>query len=224
MNRRKSRAQRLRQLVDLEVAQVRAEMQKGFADAMLEVQAHMNAAREADAWDRSQNNLALTKSLDRVADALDGVGNHLALDRNDRAAQAITVEFLLRELVVTFSNPVPEVAPILGGTIDLAAIEALEISPADDPSVLEVGQSVEVLSRYQQRWVSGFAVAEVVRVEDSVRYRLIRRSDRELLPVKFDASDVRLVVKHDPDADLGKHNGAIAEQKDPALDVGSNSP
>lgn len=49
------------------------------------------------------------------------------------------------------------------------------------------GMSVEVRRRFDQRWTRGFEVAEVV----GGRYRLKRLSDGEILPVEFDAEEIR---------------------------------
>lgn len=229
------------------------------------------SARELDAWQQSQNTQALTKALDRVSDALDGVGNHLQLDRRDRAAQSITVEFLLRELVVAFSNPVPDGPAVLGGTIEarrrsgapaavadpmtngantedplgaraspdperdasdsppespLAGNEAPHIqAPPDRTDVVidlrepatesfKVGQAVEVRSRFQNRWCGGFIVAEVMDHDAPRRYRLLRRLDREILPVTFEDSDLRLTAFASREDD-----GAGAQQEYAAVDV-----
>ncbi|HVM39984.1 MAG TPA: hypothetical protein VM618_04290 [Acidimicrobiia bacterium] len=52
---------------------------------------------------------------------------------------------------------------------------------------------VEVRSRYQDgAWSRGFEIEEVVRVrDDREAYRLRRRSDGVVLPVLFDADEVR---------------------------------
>jgi hypothetical protein len=217
------------------------------------------SAREVDAWQQAQNTQALTKALDRVADALDGVGNHLQLDRRDRAAQSITVEFLLRELVVAFSNPVPDGPAVLGGTIDprrrasdattdpavttnvsapplaaessnapdLASPEAepaVRLAPVGHDTVIDlreptsesfkVGQAVEVRSRFQNRWCGGFIVAEVLDHEVPRRYRLLRRLDREVLPVTFEDADLRVTAFASREDD-----GAVAQQEHTAVDV-----
>ncbi len=52
------------------------------------------------------------------------------------------------------------------------------------------GTRVEVRSRFDQAWVSGFEVAERV-AEPSTGYRIRRRSDRSILPVVFSPEDVR---------------------------------
>jgi hypothetical protein len=246
MMRRRTRDQLLHDRVRHEIEVVRGELQQTFAETLSIVQQDATAAREAETWERAQSNIALTKALDRVADALDGVGNHLLLDRKERATQALTVEFLLRELVVLFSNPVPDGPAVLAGTIEPSALHpeaalhseaglhpeaALHREPAptdSDHGGFHVGEAVEVRSRFQQRWVSGFLVAEVVIDDEPRRYRLLRRSDRELLPVTFEDADLRPIARRDDDVtihedrqlDLREHDRTVAEQKHSPFDVG----
>lgn len=52
---------------------------------------------------------------------------------------------------------------------------------------LQVGTQVEVRNRFDGRWSTGFEVAEAL----GDRYRLVRLSDGEPLPVTIDADDVR---------------------------------
>jgi len=53
---------------------------------------------------------------------------------------------------------------------------------------LRTGTEVEVLTRYEGHWVSGFAIASV----DQDRFRLRRHSDGVVLPVSFSANQLRL--------------------------------
>ena len=50
------------------------------------------------------------------------------------------------------------------------------------------GTPVEVRSRFDQQWVSGFEVAEPVEAPDP-GYRIRRRSDRSVLPFFFDHAE-----------------------------------
>ncbi len=52
---------------------------------------------------------------------------------------------------------------------------------------LRTGTEVEVLTRYEGHWASGFAIASV----DQDRFRLRRHSDGAVLPVSFSASQIR---------------------------------
>ena len=60
------------------------------------------------------------------------------------------------------------------------------------------GTRVEVRSRFDQQWVGGFEVAEQV-ADPGPGYRILRRSDRSVLPVVFAPEDVvRLGPKRPP--------------------------
>jgi hypothetical protein len=52
---------------------------------------------------------------------------------------------------------------------------------------LEKGTKVEVRNRFDGSWARGFAVAD----RQDGHYRVMRLSDGEVLPVPFDADDVR---------------------------------
>ncbi len=62
---------------------------------------------------------------------------------------------------------------------------------ASDPITLHAGCIVEVRSRFQNRWVDGFEIVEVIERDGAERYRLARHADHMELPVLFDASDLR---------------------------------
>jgi hypothetical protein len=53
---------------------------------------------------------------------------------------------------------------------------------------LKTGTEVEVLTRYEGHWASGFAIESV----DQDRFRLRRHSDGVVLPVSFSANQLRL--------------------------------
>ena len=56
---------------------------------------------------------------------------------------------------------------------------------------MEPGTRVEVRSRFDASWARGFAVDEVLQGPGGETFRIRRRSDEALLPVLFDAEDVR---------------------------------
>jgi hypothetical protein len=174
--------------------QLHAEVDGAIAAATTQLERADEAMRERESFAIAQHEQALTKALERVADALDGIGTHLQLERRDRASQSATVEFLLRELVVAFSNPVPDVPTVIGGTIEPWRLRNGPNLDARSPagiSDLATGVAVEVRSRFQRRWVGGFEVAGIESHEGRAQYRLVRRLDHEELPVLFDAEDVR---------------------------------
>jgi hypothetical protein len=56
---------------------------------------------------------------------------------------------------------------------------------------VEPGTRIEVRARFDRAWARGFEVAEQLPEGDGWRYRVRRRSDGSILPVLFDADDVR---------------------------------
>jgi len=65
------------------------------------------------------------------------------------------------------------------------------MSWSDSSRPTDSGTPVEVRSKFDRQWVSGFEVAEPV--ESPGRgYRIRRRSDRSVLPVVFSPDDVRV--------------------------------
>ena len=58
---------------------------------------------------------------------------------------------------------------------------------ADATLVLSTGTEVEVLTRYEHHWTTGFEIAGV----DDDRFRLRRHSDGTVLPASFSASEIR---------------------------------
>jgi hypothetical protein len=144
----------------------------------------------------------LLKGLDRIADSIERVAGQLDSYHQERAEHLDAIEFLLREMVIgtiPLSSPVPASRPtVLGGVIDteeheisLVDAEQREISLVVDEVTLAVNAAVEVRSRFHDRWIGGFTIAEAVNTPGRRRYRLTRRSDGIPLPILFDACDVR---------------------------------
>jgi len=141
----------------------------------------------------------LAKALDRIADSIERVAAQLDSYHLERAEHLDAIEFLLREMVI---STVPATAPrsiVLGGVIEPVELddddledEGISIIPDGYP--LEIDIAVEVRSRFHDRWISGFSVAEAVESPGRCRYRLTRRSDGIPLPILFDACDVRAVT------------------------------
>ena len=84
---------------------------------------------------------------------------------------------------------------MLGGVVDPddARRDDDGISILPDGFPLEVDIAVEVRSRFHDRWIAGFSIAEAVDDPGRCRYRLTRRSDGIPLPILFEACDVRAV-------------------------------
>jgi hypothetical protein len=144
----------------------------------------------------------LRKGLDRIADSIERIAAQLDSYHQERAEHLDAIEFLLREMVIgtiPASSPVSASRPtVLGGVIDteeheisLVDAEKREISLVVDEVALAVDAAVEVRSRFHDRWIGGFTIAEAVNTPGRRRYRLTRRSDGIPLPILFDACDVR---------------------------------
>ena len=102
--------------------------------------------------------------------------------------------------VATPANPAqhPSVIDVDADTdID---IELLDADPAIDlrelleAEELVAGTRVEVRSRFQQAWILGFEILEVVGDVHNRCYRLSRLSDHMALPVLFGHDDIRMVA------------------------------
>ena len=136
----------------------------------------------------AERDAELTKGLDRIADTIERLAVQLDSYHHELAEHLDTIEFLLREIVI---NTVPASAArpiVLGGVIDPEAIDLTgpEITIIADGYPLEVDTPVEVRSRFHDRWICGFAIADAVEGPGGCRYRLTRRSDGIPLPILFD--------------------------------------
>jgi hypothetical protein len=134
----------------------------------------------------------VAKSLERVAETIDRLAAQLDAHHTERAEHLDAIEFLLREMLL--GNTASTRPVVLGGVVDPVAVDDLtpDITLVADGFPLEVDTPVEVRSRFHDRWICGFAVAEAI--DGGVgpcRYRLTRRSDGIPLPLLFDAGDVR---------------------------------
>ena len=147
-------------------------------------------------------NAELASSLDRITETIDRLAAQLDAHHVERAQQLDAIEFLLREVVLGGAS---NRTVVLGGVVDPQVVEAdREITLVSDGVLLEVDTTVEVRSRFHDRWICGFAVAEVIDGRPGAgRYRLTRRSDGIPLPLLFDACDVRAasVFERQPAAD-----------------------
>jgi hypothetical protein len=173
----------LRRLVRPEIEGARAEIDATVRDSVGSLEAELGRAHE-------QQSDAVAASLDRIAAALDNVATQLASQALEHRSTVVAVEFLLREMVlastVTSTLGAPsaqEPSAIIGGTIDPELI--------DDAPALPAGCIVEVRSRFQNRWVDGFEIVDIVRADGVERYRLARHADHMMLPVLFDPNDLR---------------------------------
>jgi len=139
-------------------------------------------------------NLDVAKSLDRIADSIERIGAQLDSYHSERAEHLDAIEFLLREMVIGTVQPTSGRSVVMGGVVDpneLDPDDSITILPDGFP--LETDTAVEVRSRFHDRWIAGFSIAEAIDEPGRFRYRLTRRSDGIPLPILFEACDVRAV-------------------------------
>ena len=142
--------------------------------------------------------LELAKAFDRISDSIERIGAQLDSYHLERAEHLDAIEFLLREMVISTVPPTAARSSIFGGVVesgDRDADDDITILPDGYP--LEADTPVEVRSRFHDRWISGFSIAEAVDTPGRCRYRLTRRSDGIPLPILFDACDVRAASTFD---------------------------
>ncbi|MGZ6969533.1 MAG: hypothetical protein ACXVKN_17550 [Acidimicrobiia bacterium] len=98
------------------------------------------------------------------------------------------------------AEPIEALEPDARDEIDLVAEDRAPEPPAPPPVRPVRPDGVEVRCRFGDRWVTGFEVCEVIRLDDSTRYRLRRRSDGSVIPTLFDEKDLRFFSTsfHDP--------------------------
>jgi hypothetical protein len=142
--------------------------------------------------------ITLTAALERIAESIDGLAAQLDAYHVERAQHLDAIEFLLRELVIGSIQPTAAPPLVLGGVVEPQALGEDDIAIIPD-GPLVAGRSVEVRSRFHDRWISGFSIAEVVDDPMRTRYRLTRRSDGIPLPILFDACDVRGAAGAEPE-------------------------
>jgi hypothetical protein len=164
----------------------------------------------------------LAQVLERVIETCDTLSQRVELDRSERIALTEAVGRLSDAVSSAETYVLPPAtsgagaATVLGGTVDTTIDGDLslprgttEIRPSvdidlaatevetDAPKRARAGRpaspdGVEVRCRFGDRWVSGFEVCEVLRLDDSTtRYRLRRRSDGSVIPTVFDEKDLR---------------------------------
>jgi hypothetical protein len=152
-----------------------------------------------DAIELHADDADVAGSLDRIAETIDRLAAQLDVADNERAEQLDAIEFLLREMML--GGTVGTRSLVLGGAVDADARDepAVDITLVAEGFPLEVDTPVEVRSRFHDRWICGFAIAEAVAGGSGpCRYRLTRRSDGIPLPILFDARDVRAAAPRSP--------------------------
>ena len=177
-----------------ELEGVREELTTSFASSFEALRRDIVAEHDIVDARTLARDTELMNALHRVADAFESIAGSLEADRRDRRRQLDAVEFLLREMVLGFAMPTAGPPGVLGGSIDPGAIDApafraVDVDLTDSP--IAVDTAVEVRSRFHDRWVGGFAVAEYVVASDRRGYRLRRLAEPDQLPLLFDEGDVR---------------------------------
>jgi hypothetical protein len=145
----------------------------------------------------------LAKALNRISDSIERIGAQLDSYHLERAEHLDAIEFLLREMVISSVPPTASRSSIFGGVVE-SPRDRDEIAIVPDGFPIERDTPVEVRSRFHDRWISGFSIAEAVDTPGRCRYRLTRLSDGIPLPILFEACDVR-AASSTPD-----RNGATA--------------
>ena len=155
----------------------------------------------------------LTHALERVTTMCDHVIQYVEVDRAERhamleaerAERRLTLEALGQlvraaggqppTLPVTLS---PGAERLLGGSISAGPDADLETEPELVLDLNAAERGPEVRCRFDDVWLDGFEVSEVVHADEGVRYRLRRVADGTALPELFTSDDIR-PVEH-PDA------------------------
>ena len=179
-----------RRNTDLSTRWLRAEAER---DGAVHTEADDDTASNGSMPVGPELDAEVIKGLDRIADSIERVAAQLDSYHHERAEHLDAIEFLLREMLIGTAPPSATRPIVLGGVIDRETIEQedREISLVVDSDALEVDAAVEVRSRFHDRWIGGFTIAEAVNTPGRRRYRLTRRSDGIPLPILFDACDVR---------------------------------
>jgi hypothetical protein len=177
-----------------ELEGVRDDLTTSFASSLEELRHDLAIERDVVDARAINNSTELANALHHVADALESIAATFDVERRDRRQQLDAVEFLLREMVIGFAQPTAVSPIVVGGSIDPAALPASPLGAVDidlSDSPIPVDTPVEVRSRFHDRWVHGFAVAEYVVGAERSGYRLRRLSEADQLPLLFEQDDVR---------------------------------
>ncbi len=194
----------LTKVVRSEISQTNATLEATLHDELGELHHELQNDRDATATQNSARDHELASAISHLADAIGALHHRIDADINERQLHLSSVEWLMRELIISFPQPnTTSDAPsdahtILGGTIErdpATQLDGAALSPTSEIDLREaerhVGMLVEVRSRFHDRWIRGFEIIEIVDIGDLRRFRLSRISDRIALPVLFDTYDIR---------------------------------
>ena len=173
----------------------------GIAELHEDIAKTQSAATAIEAT-RNHDTQELAQALTMLANAITALHSRLDADVNERQLHLSSVEWLMRELMISFPPPaLHEPSTLLGGTIErepqtqFRDSDIVSLTASDEIDLREaeraVGMLVEVRSRFHDRWIRGFEIREIIDVGDIRRFRLTRISDHMALPVLFDSIDIR---------------------------------
>jgi hypothetical protein len=147
-------------------------------------------ADESAPLDLPGRDFEVTRAVDRIADAVERLAGRLDAYHHERSEHLDAIEFLVREMVM---GAIPAARPLVhGGVVEPDVIDLTRPEPIiSERYPLAVDTPVEVRSRFQDRWVCGFVIAQTVEDAGRTQYRLTRHADGTPLPILFDARDVR---------------------------------
>ncbi len=156
--------------------------------------------RQDDLADRTLN---LLNALDQMRTTLDA-------HRTAQRAQLRALEEDLRKMMPALGPAAISRPTVVGGSIDPTA--------ASDDATLEIdlthrlgpGALVEARSRFDETWFDDLEIAEIVEETRGERYRLTRRRDGRLLPMLFDAADLRPAKGSSSRATRAEHRSPVA--------------
>lgn len=126
----------------------------------------------------TSRDLEMRVELSKAVDHAKQLAESLDQERSERSILLEALVKLAESLKSERAIPQSEGQKAIGGSIS--------------PGPLSADGRIEVRSQFGNRWVSGFAVHEVILGDDgSVGYRLRRGTDGFVLPAVFPESDVR---------------------------------
>jgi hypothetical protein len=153
--------------------------------------------------DRSER-VALTEAVGRLTEAVTAAETYVLTPATNGASTVVggSVD-ATRDGDLSLPRGTTEIRPSVD--VDLAAAEAATEAATEGEAEAATTRrpqpragrparpdGVEVRCRFGDRWVSGFEVCEVLRLDDTTtRYRLRRRSDGSVIPTLFDEKDLR---------------------------------
>ena len=204
-----------------ELERLRADIEAGLERTVDALRVDRQALEQQRRSDEVERDARLSTSMERLAESMEMLAEVWSSERGARAREIELLEFLVREQVLRPERANGATAlpsPIIGGAVGAADTAVIDLRVGDATHVaadvaLMVGTTVEVRSHFDDHWSHGFEIAEVVKDGACVRYRLLRHSDKAMIPVLFDVDEVRRLIL--PDVDRLIHVSEIPRQPRP---------